>query len=36
MSVIGDLCFHTVSGRGPDGYREALERLREELDRGGS
>ena len=36
MSVIGDLCFHAVSGRGPDGYREALERLREELDRGGS
>jgi 3-dehydroquinate dehydratase II len=34
ISVIGDLCVHTVSGRGPDGYREALERLREELERG--
>jgi 3-dehydroquinate dehydratase II len=36
ISVIGDLCVHTVSGRGPDGYREALERLREELERGPS
>jgi 3-dehydroquinate dehydratase-2 len=34
ISVIGDLCFATVSGRGPDGYRDALARLREELDRG--
>jgi 3-dehydroquinate dehydratase-2 len=34
ISVIGDLCFATVSGRGPDGYRDALVRLREELDRG--
>ena len=33
ISVIGDLCFATVSGRGPDGYRDALARLREELDR---
>jgi 3-dehydroquinate dehydratase-2 len=33
ISVIGDLCFATISGRGPDGYREALVRLREELDR---
>jgi len=31
VSVIGDLCLQTVSGRGPDGYREALERLREAL-----
>lgn len=31
-SVIADLCLATVSGRGPDGYREALSRLREELD----
>ncbi len=35
-SVIGDLCFATVSGRGPDGYTDALKLLREELDRGGS
>jgi 3-dehydroquinate dehydratase II len=32
VSVIRDLCFATISGRGPDGYGEALERLREELD----
>ena len=31
VSVIGDLCVATVSGRGPDGYRDALARLREEL-----
>jgi 3-dehydroquinate dehydratase II len=31
ISVIGDLCLATVSGRGPEGYRDALERLREEL-----
>ena len=31
MSVIRDLCVATVSGRGPDGYRDALERLQEEL-----
>ena len=31
QSVIRDLCFATVSGQGPLGYREALERLREEL-----
>ena len=36
VSVIGDLCFATISGRGPDGYREALVRLRSELGRGGS
>jgi 3-dehydroquinate dehydratase-2 len=30
-SVIGELCFATVSGRGPDGYGEALELLRERL-----
>jgi 3-dehydroquinate dehydratase-2 len=34
VSVIRDLCFATVSGRGPDGYRDALVRLREELDQG--
>ena len=32
VSVIGELCFATVSGRGPDGYREALELLRDELE----
>ena len=31
VSVIGDLCFATISGRGPDGYGEALVRLRDEL-----
>jgi 3-dehydroquinate dehydratase-2 len=35
VSVIGDLCFATVSGRGPDGYRDALGLLRQELERGG-
>jgi 3-dehydroquinate dehydratase II len=33
QSVIRDLCVHRVSGQGPDGYREALARLREELQR---
>ena len=31
-SVIGELCLATVSGRGADGYDEALELLRERLD----
>jgi 3-dehydroquinate dehydratase-2 len=30
-SVITDVCVATVSGKGPDGYREALERLKVEL-----
>ena len=30
-SVISDLCFARVAGKGPDGYREALERVRAEL-----
>ena len=30
-SVIRDLCIGRVSGKGADGYREALERLRAEL-----
>lgn len=34
VSVIGDLCFTTISGRGPDGYRDALVALGEHL-RGG-
>jgi len=36
VSVIRELCFDTISGRGADGYREALSRLREELERGRS
>lgn len=36
VSVIRELCIATVSGRGPDGYREGLERLREELGRSAS
>jgi 3-dehydroquinate dehydratase-2 len=32
VSVIGELCFATVSGRGPDGYRDALGLLAEELN----
>jgi 3-dehydroquinate dehydratase II len=32
-SVIGELCFATVSGRGAEGYDEALVLLREELER---
>jgi 3-dehydroquinate dehydratase-2 len=31
QSVIRELCVAHVSGKGPDGYRDALERLREEL-----
>jgi 3-dehydroquinate dehydratase-2 len=31
VSVIGDLCFARISGRGPDGYGEALALLRDEL-----
>ncbi len=31
QSVIGELCIARIHGKGPDGYREALERLREEL-----
>jgi 3-dehydroquinate dehydratase-2 len=33
VSVIGELCFATISGRGADGYGEALKLLRAELDR---
>ncbi len=33
VSVIRDLCVATVAGSGPDGYRDALARLREELSR---
>ena len=31
VSVVRDLCVATVSGQGADGYREALIRLKEEL-----
>ena len=31
VSVIRDLCLATVSGQGPEGYREALARLKAEL-----
>jgi 3-dehydroquinate dehydratase-2 len=34
VSVIRDLCFATVSGRGPDGYEEALTLLRAHLNAG--
>ena len=30
-SVIRELCIERVSGKGPEGYRDALERLRKEL-----
>lgn len=33
-SVIRDLCFATVMGRGVDGYRDALVLLRKRLDEG--
>jgi 3-dehydroquinate dehydratase-2 len=32
-SVIGDICIARIAGKGPDGYREALERLQAELGR---
>ncbi|MBV8712612.1 MAG: 3-dehydroquinate dehydratase [Solirubrobacterales bacterium] len=31
QSVIAELCIARVAGKGPDGYREALERLRAEM-----
>jgi 3-dehydroquinate dehydratase II len=31
QSVISELCIATISGRGPEGYGEALTRLRDEL-----
>jgi 3-dehydroquinate dehydratase-2 len=33
VSVIRELCFATVSGRGPDGYGEALRMVRAELEK---
>jgi 3-dehydroquinate dehydratase-2 len=35
VSVIRELCFATISGRGPGGYRDALVSLRDQLDGGG-
>ena len=32
LSVIRDVCIGTVSGKGPDGYRDALELLQERLE----
>jgi 3-dehydroquinate dehydratase-2 len=32
LSVIGDLCLATYSGKGPEGYRLALGRIRQALD----
>jgi 3-dehydroquinate dehydratase-2 len=32
VSVIRDLCIGTVQGKGPEGYRDALELLRERLE----
>jgi 3-dehydroquinate dehydratase-2 len=32
LSVVQDLCVARVSGQGVEGYRAALERLKEELD----
>ena len=31
VSVLEDVCVATVSGKGPDGYRDALARLKEAL-----
>jgi 3-dehydroquinate dehydratase-2 len=36
VSVIGELCFASVRGQGPDGYEEALRLLRARLQAGGS
>jgi 3-dehydroquinate dehydratase-2 len=32
LSVVRELCLATVSGQGVEGYRAALERVKEELD----
>jgi 3-dehydroquinate dehydratase-2 len=31
VSVLSDVCLATISGLGPDGYRDALERIKEAL-----
>jgi 3-dehydroquinate dehydratase-2 len=33
VSVLGELCFQSVRGRGPEGYRDALEMLGDRLNR---
>jgi 3-dehydroquinate dehydratase-2 len=35
VSVIRDLCFETICGRGPDGYSDALAAIRTQLEREG-
>ena len=35
VSVIRELCFATISGRGPEGYQQALAQMRRELDGAG-
>jgi 3-dehydroquinate dehydratase-2 len=35
LSVVGDLCFATIAGQGPAGYRVALTLVRERLERAG-
>lgn len=35
LSVIGDLCFKTISGKGVEGYKEALEALAAKLEADG-
>jgi 3-dehydroquinate dehydratase II len=32
QSVVSEICVARVAGKGPDGYRDALERLRAELN----
>ena len=32
VSVLGELCFQSVRGRGPEGYRDALQMLRDRLN----
>jgi 3-dehydroquinate dehydratase II len=32
LSVVKDLCIATIAGQGPEGYRDALQRLRQALD----
>ena len=36
VSVIGELCFASVRGLGPDGYRRGLELMREHLEEAGA
>ena len=31
VSVVGDLCVATISGKGADGYRDGLQRLKEAM-----